>query len=460
MASSIHIAKGHSGSVAHNSRDTPTKNAIFSDELNECSHSTKEAFSIYRDELQLRTVAYTQNTGQKLQSKAITHLSAVVNLEQHHKLEDIKPLIKHLELTLDTKVFQVAIHRDEGHVNADMKDVKNYHAHIEFMGLDTEGKSVRKKLTKKYLSDLQTETANILKMERGRNYAKEQAPRPKRLDTYEYKDYKQREAKEIKSKVATIAELKETIKELRAELKENKAVRSDYAALESLSKELKAKVESKDLTIQELKGHKKALIASISGVLKREQREELSKLEPLEQFTKAGEFVKDNILGFKNNANKALERTKPLQAENDTLKSDLNDLRADMSVLRAKNYEAKAVNNKIKKEIKEVIPSDFEPKKSLKERFMGFITELKETIKVQASEILSLKNQNQELQKDLDFKDTKIEEFLDERSELISKADELENLKSTPGVQEVYSKYHFDKILNQKSNDYDYDLSR
>lgn len=345
MASSIHIAKGHAGSVAHNSRDTPTKNAIFSDEKNECSLDTKSAFQIYRDELQLRTVAYTQNTGQKLQSKTITHLSSVVNLEAHHTLYDLKPLVAYLEKTLDTKVFQVAIHRDEGHVNDDMKDVKNYHAHIEFMGLDTNGASVRKKLTKKYLSDLQTETAKILGMERGRNYAKEQAPRPKRLDTYEFKDYKQREAQTIKSKVVTIEELKETIKTLRAELKERGAVRSDYAALEQLNKELKVKVEAKDLTIQELENTKKSYIKAFREILPEVKNEKevvkyvktlKNELESSKKALKVSKYEKTVLKPFKskyellNNTNKILNnqnliKDKKIESLENKLKTQNNN---------------------------------------------------------------------------------------------------------------------------------------
>ena len=59
--SSIHFAAGKGGYFAHNSRETPTKNAIFSDEKNYCSANKDEAFKIYRDELEIRTKAYLDN---------------------------------------------------------------------------------------------------------------------------------------------------------------------------------------------------------------------------------------------------------------------------------------------------------------------------------------------------------------------------------------------------------------
>jgi len=250
--SSIHIEAGKAGYVYHNSRETPTKNSIFSDEENEVSNSAKDAFKIYRAELKKRVQAYTKKTGRNLHKKTITHLSAIVNLNVNHTLDDLQPLVNHLEKELGTKVFQVAIHRDEGHIE-DGKPVKNYHAHIEFMGLDEQGNSVRRKLTKKFLSELQTKTAELLKMERGTNYAKEKKHRPKRLDTYEYKEHKKREEKARKNELAKLKDLKAEMARLRAELKEQGAIREDYARLEALNRELREKIKAKELTIDELR---------------------------------------------------------------------------------------------------------------------------------------------------------------------------------------------------------------
>jgi len=250
--SSIHIEAGKAGYVYHNSREKPTKNSIFSDEENEVSNSAKDAFKIYRDELKKRTQAYTKRTSRSLNKKTITHLSAIVNLNAYHTLDDLQPLVDHLEKELGTKVFQVAIHRDEGHIE-DGNPIKNYHAHIEFLGLDEHGNSVRRKLTKKFLIELQTKTAELLKMERGTNYAKEKKRRPKRLDTYEYKEFKKREEKARNNDLAKVKDLKSEMARLRAELKEQGAIREDYARLEALNRELREKIKAKELTIDELR---------------------------------------------------------------------------------------------------------------------------------------------------------------------------------------------------------------
>lgn len=47
------------------------------------------------------------------------------------------------------------MHRDEGHINSKNEAVNI--AHIRFMGLDSEGNSIRRKLDKKYLINLQNE---------------------------------------------------------------------------------------------------------------------------------------------------------------------------------------------------------------------------------------------------------------------------------------------------------------
>jgi hypothetical protein len=220
--SSIHIEKGKIGFFVHNDRSRKTKNRIFFDEQNFVSCTGKDAIKIFKKELEIRSKKYTERTGQKLQKNAITHLSAIVNLNAEHTEIDVKKVCNYLEQKFNTKVIQFAIHRDEGHIAEDGTPVKNYHAHIEFIGLDSEGNSIKRKLKRKELIELQTKVAELLQMQRGKNYTAEQAKRPKRLDTYEYKAHKQEETKQV---LAKQKDLKAEIAKLRAELKQQGAVR-------------------------------------------------------------------------------------------------------------------------------------------------------------------------------------------------------------------------------------------
>lgn len=298
MSSSIHIQKSSAGSVHHNSRENFSHSVVFTDEKNELWNNAKESFTIYRDELKIRSEAYSNSTGQKLQSRAVTQLSAVINLEQHHTMKDLEKIKTYLEKEFDTKVFQMAIHRDEGKLKEkttgnylvsgtdfflNPKDnkhyfdkkytkplnlenytiEKNYHAHIEMMGLKSDGKAIRQDMNRFKLSKLQDFVAESLQMQRGKNYLIDKSS--KRLDTHEFKQAKKiennviRSAKEyiktIKKETVSLAkakELQEEIKQLRAELKENGATRADYAQLEELNKALKEEVKNKTLTIEQL----------------------------------------------------------------------------------------------------------------------------------------------------------------------------------------------------------------
>lgn len=195
--SSIHIENGYASYMSHNDRSRQTANSIFTDEENEIWNTAYEAFKSYLDELKIRIQKYTNRTGKKLHPSTITHLSAVVNLNAHHRMKDLQKISDHLEKKFGTKVFQMAIHRDEGHIDSNGKVQKNYHAHIEFLGLDNEGKAIKRTLKRRQLIELQTEVAQLLNMKRGINYTKERKKRPKRLGTYEYKYHKKKEEEKV-----------------------------------------------------------------------------------------------------------------------------------------------------------------------------------------------------------------------------------------------------------------------
>ena len=285
MSSSIHIQKASGGSVHHNSRENFSHSVVFTDEKNEVWNNAKDSFTIYRDELKIRSEAYSNSTGQKLQSRAVTQLSAVLNLEQHHTLKDLEKIKDYLEKEFDTKVFQMAIHRDEGKIKhketgnylvsgtdffLNPKDnnlyydkkytkplnlenytiEKNYHAHIEMMGLKSNGKAIRQDMNKFKLSKLQDFVAESLQMERGKNYRIEKSS--KRLDTHEFKA-KAKIINETKKDLVSEKELKKQIQELKKELQEEKAKRPDYAKLEDMNKTLLEGVKEKTLTISNFK---------------------------------------------------------------------------------------------------------------------------------------------------------------------------------------------------------------
>ena len=409
---SIHIQKASGGAITHNSRENYSKSVVFKDEKNELWNDKKSAFQIYREELKNRVEAYTNRTNQKLQKTAVTHLSAVVNLEQHHTLKDLENIKEELEKVFDTKVFQMSIHRDEGKIkhketgeylvsgidffyneqdnkyytkkdknkyenelNIYEYDIeKNYHAHIEFMGLDSQGQAIRQKMNRFVLSNLQDFTAQTLNMERGNNYQIKKSA--KRLDTHEFKAEKKAEneviktvkteknkvikkAKEIineereekKELKAELETLKQENNKARAELKELGGIREDYSKLESLNKKLQEDLKNKSIDLNEA----------------------LKQIQDLKQEVFSTKYEDKN-----NNPVKNIDIVKYLEKKVDTLQTDLKATRnekriledkvltledkivsranmSDYELLKKENEELKKENNFLKRVIDKVL---------------------------------------------------------------------------------------------------------
>lgn len=120
-------------------------------------------------------------TGRKMQKNAEPIREAVVNLEPHHTIEDLRNLAERLRESFKIDCFQIHIHRDEGKST----DEINHHAHMLFDWQDKQtGKTL--KLNRVDLSQIQTLVATELAMERGE--LKENSNR-ERLEAVEYKRF-------------------------------------------------------------------------------------------------------------------------------------------------------------------------------------------------------------------------------------------------------------------------------
>lgn len=380
MASSIHIKKATAGSVAHNSRETHSYSVVFPDEKNECSHTSKEAFKEYRQELAIRAKAYQDRTHQKLQKNAITHLSAVVNLEQHHTLADLETIKKEIEKKFDTKVFQMVVHKDEGKLvskedeklvytsgedffmdpktqelfwdkkftkKVDMSQydiVKNYHAHIEFLGLDSRGEAIKRNYMSKYnLSQLQTFVAKELQMERGKNYYETKEKAPKRLDVLEFKranTSKRENTQEL------IKALEDKYKKEREELKASGAAKqADYQALKADFDKQKKELESAKSSVETYKTLYDSTAKS-RDFYKECSEKVVEKIVKVEDTTRITELEKEistlrqeKISSFQNEALKALEAKKEPEPIKDTPKEEKIDSRPVLSKIEQYNQQ-------------------------------------------------------------------------------------------------------------------------
>ena len=96
---------------------------------------------------------------------------AVINLNAKHDMKDVKKLVKKLEKITGYKAAQIAIHKDEGHVNDDGDFVRNIHAHVIFYARSTKtglSLSTANFGRKDLMTKMQDAAAEELGMERGR----------------------------------------------------------------------------------------------------------------------------------------------------------------------------------------------------------------------------------------------------------------------------------------------------
>ena len=357
---SIHIEKGHLGEFFHNDRSKETKNSIFKDGEVIYTLSAKEALQLYKKDLEEKSQIYTEKTRQKLQKKAITLLSAVVNIKPSTTLKDLEQLGKKLEEKLDTKIYQIAIHRDEGHVDENGNKKVNEHAHILFAGLDEEGKSVRRKLTKKVLRELQDLTAKTLGMERGKSVKQ---TKRKRLDTYEYK-----EAMKFRN-----ADVKEIKKELDKKDQEVKELKKKIADKEKEIEEIKVTKKQLEEEIKQLRNEMKEYNAKL-GEAKEFTQEDYKALSEIKKLLKAKDLVevKERLELFKTEIKKRMEQ----QKENQVLKAQIkeavykfNELKEDIKSLQKENENLKKENAKLKEVVKKLIDELAETKASISKNF-------------------------------------------------------------------------------------------
>lgn len=203
MRTSINFKPAKSDSEAHNFRkkmfdyirkDLTAKNEYWSEE--------KLSDRLHKIESYCK-----QKSGRKLQKNAMPIREAVVVINENTTMQDLHQLSKRLEEELQIRIFQIAIHKDEGHFDKESKEWKpNYHAHLvaDWQDLQT-GKTLKHQSF--HYSKMQDITAECLGMERGIAGSKG------RLEAIEFK---------IQKKEQELLALDEKINRVKSELKSKK----------------------------------------------------------------------------------------------------------------------------------------------------------------------------------------------------------------------------------------------
>lgn len=169
-----------------------------------------------------------------------SHWEAVLNLNANHTEKDVERVAKYIAETLNIIPVAIAIHRDEGHLNERGRPVYNYHAHINFITVKDGRQNWRKEYIKpETLRQLQTEVAELLGMERGKDKRETQV---ERLSAKQFKAA----AKQ------TETQSKAQRKELLAEIEKLRKAYAEQGYPKEFFRELSALKKDESLTLAKL----------------------------------------------------------------------------------------------------------------------------------------------------------------------------------------------------------------
>lgn len=235
--SSINFKKSNDFQVFHNSTVRPTYALGGSLEYTIKGYAAKREKEKIIDEAKQAYTSTCKAKNKAFQAKNY-EWSAVVNIKPETTMQDLEKLAKHFSDKYKFQCYQIAIHRDEGHINEQGEKVINHHAHLEFITLDKEtGKQIFKMrdFTPQKMREIQSEVAEILGMTRGQD---KRISGAKRIEPRQYAQMKEQERAntrelkaELESKAQALTQAQETIKTLnKKEIKEqSEAFRKAYA---------------------------------------------------------------------------------------------------------------------------------------------------------------------------------------------------------------------------------------
>lgn len=234
--SSINFKKSVAHQVFHNSTIRP--NYAIGGKL-ECNISGYDALTLKQQIIENAIQAYNKNKHIKAPSfKAKSfEWSAVCNIKPDTTMQDLETLAEHFNKKYGFQCYQIAIHRDEGHINDNGEKVINHHAHLEFITLDKKtGKQCFKMrdFPPSKMRQIQDEVAEILQMQRGQD---KRISGAKRIEPRAYAKLKEDERTKER-------ELKREKESLQAELLLQKAQNADLQEKLLSAKEVKSLIEN------------------------------------------------------------------------------------------------------------------------------------------------------------------------------------------------------------------------
>lgn len=216
--SSINFKKSFAINAEHNDRTLPPSYLIDNEKGAECDRNAEQARELKGQIIAQAKEAYINRTNQRFQAKSY-EWSAVCNIKPDTTMDDLKRLAQHFNDKYGFQCYQIAIHKDEGHIDEDGKKQINHHAHLEFVTLDKNtGINRQRELTPQKLRELQSEVSQILQMQRGID---KRISKAERIEPRKYAKQKETEKKTTKQAINDLnKQIREIEKQQREALKE------------------------------------------------------------------------------------------------------------------------------------------------------------------------------------------------------------------------------------------------
>ena len=279
---------------------------------------------LYQEQLKIRNQNHARGFAPHLKD---VYWEAVVNLDEKHSLADVKKVADFIQQKYHLQTCSIALHHDEGYTDKDGTVKYNHHAHLCFLTMD-KGISTMRKIRSKELRQMQTEVAQLLSLERGKENSK-----ATRLDHKQYRE----KAKELEQKDALyekelysleqaldtahdrdletqeeLLTLKEQKKIVEAERKKYKDegdhIASEYRALQALNKKL----------------HTQEELDTALAALRKDYEDRLAKeVEKTNTLNSTVNGLKAQKDYFEKAYNNELEAHQQLQQENKELRTQL-----------------------------------------------------------------------------------------------------------------------------------------
>ena len=286
---------------------------------------------LYQEQLKIRNQNHARGFAPHLKD---VYWEAVVNLDEKHSLADVKKVADFIQQKYHLQPCSIALHHDEGYTDKDGTVKYNHHAHLCFLTMD-KGISTMRKIRSKELRQMQTEVAQLLGLERGKENSK-----ATRLDHKQYRekarelthkdfvfDVVQKEfikhTKEQEQNILTLKEQKAIVEAERKKYKEEADhIASEYRALQALNKTLHTKKELDDALASLRKDYEERLakeaekINTLNSTVKKLQ-------DKNEELKNAVKVYKNQSNDFLDRYNNELEIHQQLQEENKQLKAQL-----------------------------------------------------------------------------------------------------------------------------------------